>query len=391
MVRRSVLPGILILMLVGVSLAACSTAGSITPSAGGDDSVSPDGVVVGDLNFDADDLPTFDPDAPLPSPGAAALRALMVLDPSVAELESDVEAAERAAYRCTPRRYAVSTGCGQRYRVSLRGRCRPGERRSRSWQPQPLVPAGSNLLGRALTVIDTASTAAVITAVASGWNDQMTPRRAGRSRRERILHGKQGWRHTTDSLDLGRNADGSTRFGFGTKSETSKNGVSVKTDVAASLDGRRCPTADGQVSFTVKVRLGAESGGAGYTQDLTAFVRAEVNDDAQISRTAFDLSREPVRSRMGARCTWRRGRPSSTKATTVAGVEYSNQRIIRHSQDATQADVSALSVAGIDSRRSAWLGPRLRSRRTTGSTAGARRSRPPRQGRSNRVRPRPSR
>jgi hypothetical protein len=96
-VRRSVLPGILVLLLVAVSLAACSTAGSVTPSAGGDGGVFPDGVVVGDLNFDPDDLPTFDPQAPLPSPGAAALRALMVLDPSVADLEGDVEAAERAA------------------------------------------------------------------------------------------------------------------------------------------------------------------------------------------------------------------------------------------------------------------------------------------------------
>jgi hypothetical protein len=100
------------------------------------------------------------------------------------------------------------------------------------------------------------------------------------------------------------------------------------------------------VSFTVKVRLGAESGGAGYTQDLTAFVRAQVNDDATISSTTFDLTQGTRQVKDGRQVYVETGETVKYDGDDVEGVEYSNVRMIRHSQEATQADATALSGAG---------------------------------------------
>ena len=57
------------------------------------------GVVSGDYNKVAGNLPNYDPKDPAPSPGAAALRELAELEPSVERLIRDVEAAERAALK----------------------------------------------------------------------------------------------------------------------------------------------------------------------------------------------------------------------------------------------------------------------------------------------------
>ena len=345
MVRRSVLPRMLVLMLVAASLAACSTAGSVTQSAGGDGGVSPDGVVVGDLNFEPDELPTFDPEAPLPSPGAAALRALMVLDPSVAALESDVEAAERAAMIALladiQAQLSAGNGIG-----SIPLASQPGGAKVATLALDSSIPVGDNLMVDPYASVNTGNDVVMITWLVSAWNDLFTPDvEAGAGASGSFTETKRGTT-ATDSLNLRRNADGSTSFGFGTETETTKNGVSTKTDVAASLDGQRCPNADGQVSFTVKVRLGAESGGAGYTQELTAFVRAVVDDDASVTSTTFDLTQGTLQVKDGRQVYVETGETIKYKGDDVAGLESSNLHLIQHTENASRADVSDLSAAG---------------------------------------------
>ncbi len=51
----------------------------------------------GNVNLSVADLPVLDLEGPLPSPGAASLKALAVDEPGVAALVDDVEASERAA------------------------------------------------------------------------------------------------------------------------------------------------------------------------------------------------------------------------------------------------------------------------------------------------------
>ena len=77
--------------------------------------------------------------------------------------------------------------------------------------------------------------------------------------------------------------------------------------MTASVDGQRCPNAEGQVSFTIKATLGSESGGTGTTQDLTTFVRATVGDDAEITSTTFDMIQGTTQTKGGRRYIWRRG------------------------------------------------------------------------------------
>ena len=342
MVRSYVLPKIMLLTLVAVSL-ACSIGSGLNPSGGGSDATT-DGVVAGDANPVFDELPPFDPGAPLPSPGAAALRALMVLDPGVAELESDVEAAERAAIGALladiQAQLTADNGIGPVILAS-----QSGAGKVAILAPNSPAPAGYILIGNP-DGINTANEASLIAGMISGLSDIWSPSVEAGAHIDGSVTETEGGATTTSTIELGRGTDGSTVLGMGARTEASKNGISVKTDFGGSVDGMRCPDADGHVSFTVKVRLGAESGGAGYTQDLTAFVRAQVNDDATISSTTFDLTQGTRQVKDGRQVYVETGETVKYDGDDVEGLAYSNVRMIRHSQEATQADATALSAAG---------------------------------------------
>jgi hypothetical protein len=333
-------------MLVGVSLAACSSVTPVTQAAAGGSDALTDGVVVGDLHLASDELPTYDPEAPLPSPGAAALRALMVLDPSVAELEGDVEAAERAAMSALladlQAQLAVVSGNGVDSLASNYG----------AGKVAILAPNGPAPAGYSLSVgpdgINTAHDAGLIAGLISGLSNIWSPNVQAGAHTAGSVTETEGGATTTSTIELGRGTDGSTKLGMGAKTEASKNGVSVTAEFAGSVDGMRCPNADGQVSFTVTVRLGAESGGAGYTQDLTAFVRTVVDDDAKIVTTTVDIVQGTRQVKDGRQVYVESGLTVKVSGDDYANAEYSNLRTIRHSQDATQADATALSGAGHD-------------------------------------------
>ncbi len=132
---------------------------------------------------------------------------------------------------------------------------------------------------------------------------------------------------------------------MGMKSEGAKNGTSAKTEMSAIIDGQRCPTADGQVSFSVKARLGSESGGMGTTQDLTTFVRATVGDDAEITSTTFDLIQGTRQVKDGRQVYIETGMTYKFGPNYTGG-KASNGRVIRNSQNATQEDVNNLDGPG---------------------------------------------
>lgn len=304
-----------------------------------------DGVLPGDLSQVSSELPIYDPEAPPPSPGAAALRALAVLEPGVADLQGDVEAAERAALKAVTADLSARTSTGSSIELPFAISQFEGAKVA-NFAPGFSIPAGYNLSGNFDGQIDTAHDVSLITAVLSGWNDQFTPDVQAGAGTSGSATETEGAATNTSSIDLGRNADGSTRFGFGSKTEATKNGVSTKTEAAASLDGQRCPTADGQVSFTVKVRLGADSGGSGYTQDLTAFVRAVVGDDARIASTTIDVTQGTRQAKDGRQVYVETGMTIKYNGDNVAGSETSNIRMIRKSQQATLGDVGDLSSSG---------------------------------------------
>jgi hypothetical protein len=308
-----------------------------------------DWVVPGDLSQVSSELPIYDPAAPPPSPGAAALRALAVLEPDVAELQGDVDAAERATMNALLADLQAQLSAGSGIQVFNLG-SQPGGAKLAIPSHEITFPAAYKLVGDFDGGTSTSNDAAIITAVVSGWNDQFTPNVQAGDGKSGSATETEGGATNISSIDLSRNADGSTKFGFGTKTEVTKNGVSTKTDVAASLDGQRCPNAEGQVSFTVKLRLGAESGGAGSTQDLTAFVRAEVNDDANIVSTTFDVTQGTRQVKDGRQIYVETGATTkfSGDDSDLNGFPLSNQHLIRKSQEATVDDIRALHQAGLD-------------------------------------------
>lgn len=156
--------------------------------------------------------------------------------------------------------------------------------------------------------------------------------------------GKDGG--STVSLEVGRQKDGATVFGMGIESDTTKDGVSATTKVAAKVKGQRCPDADGLVAFTVTVTLGSASGGSAVTQELTATVAATVGDDARIVAAGIDAVQGARRVGGGRNVYVETGRTLTYTGHMEQGA-YSNFREIRTSQDARPSDVD-LAIDGLD-------------------------------------------
>ena len=299
-------------------------------------------------------LPVFDLEGPLPSPGAALLRTLTVDEPGVAALADDVEASERAAMKAVTEQLKAQmppTSNTQDFTApaaflfetsiaalpAVRGSNAKPAMVSFVYSP----PAALRSDGGAGL-----SNASLIGTITSFYSDTFVSQMPAIPTWSASETETEGNATTQMSAEFGRGEDGSTKFGLGLKSEASKDNVSAKTESSAKLDGQRCPNAEGQVSFTIKATLGSEAGGTGKTQDLTAFVRATVDDNAEISSSTFDVV-QGTRSVKGGRQVY-----IETGMTLKFGPHYtdgkaSNERVIRNSQNATQEDINNLEPAGI--------------------------------------------
>lgn len=295
-----------------------------------------------DLEKITANLPAYDPNATPPSPGAAALRRLTVLEPGAAALESSVEAVERAALKKLLADHKVQSNM------------RPGKEETSS-APQveatrtlpviaissvtgtlPTFPAMVFLQGQAELGASNVHDAALIAGLISGLSDIFSASmiEKGIGVNKSITETKDGL-STTMNVELSKGVDESTTFGFGIKTEGTKDGVAVKSDVNGRLDGQRCPNAEGQVSFTLKIRLGAQLDATSYTQELTAFVRAVVNDDATIASRTIEVTQATRQVKDGRQVYVETGQTFSNDGTSDSA---SNFREIRTSQQATVKD-----------------------------------------------------
>ena len=312
---------------------------------------SNDGVVSDDFGRKAFEIPTYTKDTPLPSPGALAVRHLAELDPRFGELVPMIEAAERATLikmlKSNKTQGSTSNGTQNPKSALLFKGGRIGQSAMLGLSLPPLV----FLQTQSNQTTPNSSDVGVITAVMNGWSDQFTKSvtEKGAKTGDTYTETENGVK-TTYTSNLGRNSDGSTSFGLSIQSEATKNGVAVKTDVASSLDGQRCPTVDGQVSFTMKLRITADSGGSGYTQELTAFVRAETNDDATIASSTLDLIQGTRQVKEGREVYVESGVTMKENGPKLNGsnATQSNWREIRHSQQASRENADPLSRAGLD-------------------------------------------
>ncbi len=297
--------------------------------------------VVANLSRIAANLPTFDPKAP-PSPGAVAFRRLAELEPRAAAMERPMEAVERAALKkliAEPQAQVKSDVGPKQASPSVQFdemTAVPVVAMSSVSQSSSFRPALFVLQGQPEAGADSAHDAMLIAGLITGLNDifaaSLTEK--GSVVAKPVTETKDGLT-TTMTAELGRGEDGAMTFGFGLQTEGTKDGVSVKSDMNGKIDGQRCPNAEGQVSFTIKIRLSAQLGETGFNQELTAFVRALVNDDAELASHTIEVIQATRQVKDG-----RQVYVETAQTFSHDGTDYSesNYREIRTSQQATAKD-----------------------------------------------------
>lgn len=286
-------------------------------------------------------LPIYDPNAPPPSPGAAALRQLAILEPSAATLENKVEAVERAALKSLVAGLRAerpnSSGTTQATLTSERFEQKPAPVVALSSSAGPSSPTTALFFLQvkpepgAASVHDAALIGGLISGLGGIFANSLTEK--GGIKKD-VTETKDGVT-TTMNVELSKGRDDTNTFGFGIKTEGTTDGVAFKAEVDGKVDGQRCPNAEGQVSFTVKIKLGAQFGETAYTQELTAFVRAVVNDEAKISRQTIEVTQATRQAKAGRQVYVETGQTFSSEDGSDSA---SNFREIRVSQQATASD-----------------------------------------------------
>lgn len=304
-------------------------------------------------------LPPIDPKAQLPSPGAVVARRLAEIEPGVAALLKDVEASERGAMK-----QIIAA-------ASVQGKtldAKPAALQSsvvRRRAPAKLALADPVSIKRpssALMMLQAGDTplpgmgdGAMIGMLAGSFKSMLAGVDAGNFNRKNSRTETSEGTTTTMNVEFGGSEDGSTTFGMGLQTESTKNGVKVTTDLQAKIEGYDCPNAEGQVPLTVKMRLSARSGGSGYTQDITAFVRIVVGDDANIATTTIDLTQATSRGKGGQEVYVETG--ETIKYTgNFNDATQSNERVIQKTDNATDRDISEAWKSGQEMAYGAAIG-----------------------------------
>ena len=304
-------------------------------------------------------LPPLDPEGPFVSPGAVAVRKLAELEPGVATFTSRIEATERGAMK------KIISANPRQLDTNKEKRKASSNSPTHEMRTAPMAFAKPNPAGRpfaALMMFQAGDTplpgmndGAIVGLLVGQFKSMLSGAGAENfNKKDSHTETSEGTTTTMD-VEMGGSEDGSTVFGLGLKTESTKNGVKVTTEMQAKIEGNDCPNAEGQVQITVKARLSARSSGAGYTQDLTAFIRIQVDDNANISSKTIDIDQATSRGKNGQEVYVQTGE------TVKYGAEYdggtvSNQRVIQKTDNATDADVNEASTSGKSAAYGAAIG-----------------------------------
>ena len=281
-------------------------------------------------------IPKFDPKAPLFSPGAEVVRRLAELDPSLGKFANAIETNERDAIaKSIAERQAASKTVA--YDVS-RSSAPPIDDIGAASEDVGSYPASAMLMfqgdGSELIVRDPALAGAMIGGLKNIWSESHTDAKSVGSVDAPPKTTTKNGVSTTLGGKLAFRKDGSSLFELQIKSESVQNGVSVTTEMSGSVDGDECPNADGQVQLTIKLRLAGESGGAQVAQDLTVFVRATVNDNADLVASTMDIVQGTRQVKNGRQMYIESGLTATDDfAPSEARAKVSNAREIRSSQN----------------------------------------------------------
>ncbi len=303
------------------------------------------------------DLP-FEAKEPFVSPGAVAVRHLAQVDPTVAPLVTSIETAERGAMR---KLIAANPNAD----VEKKGENASSDSPVRRTGTTPVAFARRNSSGSSVsgllmfqagdTPLPGMNDGALVGMLAGQFKSMLSDVQTGAYNKKDSKTETSDGTTTTMDFELGGSEDGSTVFGLGLKTESTKNGVKVTTEMNAKVEGNDCPNAEGQVQITVKVRMSARSGVGGYTQDITAFVRMVVGDDANTASTTIDIDQATSRGKNGQEVYVQTGETIKYGADFGGGT-LSNQRVIQKTDNASADDVNEAWKSGQSAAYGAAIG-----------------------------------
>lgn len=296
-----------------------------------------------------------------PSPGAEVVRRLAELDPSLARFSTKVETVERAVMKksiaALPNGPETKNKAGETSFAPPEHDVRFGGDLARKAMPATLMMLQASTTDSSAS---RASGAALVAAIVSGLKEIFTE-----GHTKAVAGGVKGSKtetkdgvKTTMGVELTYREDGSSVFGMQLDTEaTDKDGSKLTTQLSGRVDGLDCPNAEGQVPITAKLRLGGESGGTGYTQEVEAFIRTTVDDEANIATTTIDIVQGTREVLKGDDIYVETGFTISYNGSDFENHTESNWRLIRHSQSAA-SDVSkteSIAAGGQQSARTVAL------------------------------------
>lgn len=288
-------------------------------------------------------LPPFDPDGPMVSPGAYVLRILAKEEPELATLADQVEAAERKMMKQSidENRTRAQIDKSNRTLMSLPLQTMKAIANSQT----PPVTAHLMFQSGELS-LPTSGDGAFLGGFAGFLKGMLADAAIDQQFNKKDTKTKpvEGGTSTMTS-EIGINPDGSSVFEMGMITETEKNGVKVRTEFRSRIEGQDCPNAEGQVPITIKLRLAGQSGSSRFEQDVTAFVRLVVDDNADIASSTIDVTQATARGRNGNNYfvetggTYRREAGQSERT-------FSNGHLIRNSDNTTSDDLTEAASSG---------------------------------------------
>jgi hypothetical protein len=310
-------------------------------------------------------IPPFDPNGQMVSPGAYVIRIMAKDEPTLAALADQTEVAERKMMKQIIDENRPKTQPDNRNRASTTLPLEGTE--AIAYSQEPPAPAAHLMFQSGEVPLPTGGDGAVFggfTGFLKGMlADSLTNERFNQknNKTESVPGGTSAM-----NVEVGANADGSTVFEIGIVTETEKNGVKARTEARSRIEGQDCPNAEGQVPFTIKMRLSGQSGSSNYDQEATAFVRLVIDDNAEIASETIDVSQGTRRMRNGqtvyveSAVTYRRNAGDSEGTS-------SNARWVQHTDNATTDDFNESAVSGfsvaygaanaaIGAAESAWKG-----------------------------------
>jgi hypothetical protein len=310
-------------------------------------------------------LPPLDPNAPMVSPGAVAVRELAKIDPAVADFARQIEANERAAMK-----RIIEANSESPMKEDTKPKAPPnrGAIAIPSVRPaSPRQPAAAFMMFQAGDAPLPGINDGLIVGMLAGMFKSMFAEAPATNyhKKDSKTETSEGTTTTMD-VEFGLGEDGSTSFGMGLKTEAMKNGIKVTTEMQSKVDGQDCPNAEGQIPITVKMRLSSRSGNAGVTQEVTAFIRLVVDDNAEIANGTIDVTQATSRGKNGQEVYVETGHTIKFRGP-FEDSKTSNERVVQKTDNATDADIGDASNSGsnvaygaaisvISMAKSAWQG-----------------------------------